>query len=133
MKSPTDRNFISPGNYEFYFYELLVVLTKELLKTNWLNSTSAVFGINSTAIMMYNHMNPGTTVRAAVLMLAGASTMLNRTNTLVNYGYVYDKDNQSEHLNEEKIKLNRGESVPPVAFSQTSLIPFPGCMKSHSE
>ena len=52
-------------------------------------------------------MIPGTTVRAAGLMFAGASTMLNRTNTLVNYGYVYDKENQSEHLNEEKIKLNR--------------------------
>ena len=96
MINPSVRNIINPDNYEFLFIKLLAskgieiqndVLTKEILKTNWLMSTSTFFGIISTAIMMYNYYNytnPDTTVRAAGLMAAGASTMFNRTNTLVN-------------------------------------------------
>ena len=69
--------------------------------------------------MMYNFMNPDTTVRTAGLLTAGASTILNRTNTLFNmtssmfhpYGWGTDLDpfgvesyinNQNEHLNENK-------------------------------
>ena len=77
-------------------------------------------------------MNQDTKARAACLMAAGSSTLLNRTNTTVDYGFdedigigpVSDKNNQSEHLNEEKIKLSNCE---------TSVKPIPGWRKSHSE
>ena len=142
MKNPTGKNIISSDNYELYFNKILAskgieiqndVLLNGTLKANWLKSTSVFFfGIISTAIMMYNYMSLDTKARAACLMAAGSSTMLNRTNTLVNYGFdedigkdpVSDKNNQSEHLNEEKIKLNNGE---------TSVKPIPGWTKSHSE
>ena len=36
---------------------------------------------------MYNYTSPDTTMKTGGLVAAGASTMLNRTNTLVNYGF----------------------------------------------
>ena len=62
--------------------------------------------------MINNYMNPDPTMRAAGLMAAVASAMLNRTNTLVIwYGWGNDVDpvgkesyanDQSEHLHEDE-------------------------------
>ena len=43
-------------------------------------------------------MSPDTTMRAAGLMAKGASTMLNRTNTLVN-GHSYGWSNHNDNVN----------------------------------
>ena len=121
--NPTDIYIISPDNYEFYFNKLLAskgieiqndVLTKEVVKANCFKLASIVSGFISAAITIYKYMachgrspmNPDTTMRAAGLMAAGASTMFNRTNTLVNgYGppsmfhHRYDWGNDNDKVN----------------------------------
>ena len=72
------------------------VLTK-VVKAIWLKFASTFIGIISTGIMMYKYMSPDTTMRTAGLVAAGASTMLNRTNTLVN-GPSYGYDNVNDWL-----------------------------------
>ena len=95
----TDRNFINPDNYEFYFKKRLTkrgieiqvfVLKMKQLKPIVKNRFQLFLVIISTAIMLYNYMAPDNTVRAAVLMTAVASTMLNRTKTLINCGFGKD-------------------------------------------
>ena len=62
-----------------------------------------VGGIAGTGFMLYNFTSPETTVKTAPLVAASASSIINRTNTLINYGYV----TCSEYLNEETGTLNK--------------------------
>ena len=105
MIDPTGRNIINRDNYEFSFNKLLEwknfkrqndVLPK-VVKANWLKFASNFIGIISTGIMMYKYMSPDTKMRTAGLVAAGTSTMLNRTNTLVN-GPSYGYDNVNDWL-----------------------------------
>ena len=53
--------------------------------------------------MIYNYLNPDSTVKTAVLVAAGASSILNRTYTLINYYYW----TPFEYMNEETGTLNK--------------------------
>ena len=97
----TDRNTINTNNYLFYFNKLLTsrgikiqyVLTKEIIKANALKVVSGISGIIGACFLIYNYMSPDSTVKTAALVTAGASNILNRTNTLFNYCY---RDNDDE-------------------------------------
>ena len=96
MINATDGNVISHDNYQFYFNKLLTlkgikiqndVLTQEVVKANGLRLFSTISGIISSGLMIYNFMSPDLTVRNAGHVATAASTMLNRTSTLLNYGF----------------------------------------------
>ena len=53
--------------------------------------------------MIYNYISPDTTIKTAGLVAAVASSILNRTNTLINYGY----GNPSEYMNAETGTLSK--------------------------
>ena len=53
--------------------------------------------------MLYNYISPETTVKTAALVAAGASSIINRTNNLINYGNV----TSFEYMNEETGTLNK--------------------------
>ena len=55
--------------------------------------------------MIYNYISPYTTVKTAGLLAAGASSILNRTITLISYGY----GTPSEYMNEEIVTLNKND------------------------
>ena len=101
MINATDRNTISHDNYQFYFNKLLTlkgikiqndVLTQEVVKANGLRLFSTILGIISSGLMIYNFMSPDITVRNAGHVATAASTMLNRTSTLLNYGFGRNQD-----------------------------------------
>ena len=94
MINATDGNTINLDNYQFYFNKLLSlkgikiqndVLTKETIRADGFRVLSTILGIIDTAFMIYNYMNPDTTVRTAGHVATGVSHMLNRTSTLLNY------------------------------------------------
>ena len=78
------------------------VLTKQMLKADGFRVISAILGIIGTAFMTYNYMNPDTTVRTAGHVATSASHMLNRTNTLLNFGLGMDRDRDQEHEQEHE-------------------------------
>ena len=47
--------------------------------------------------MIYNYIYPDTTVKSAGVVAMGASSILNRASTLVNYGYGEDLQSMSEN------------------------------------
>ena len=108
MINNTDRNIINSDSYEFYFKTLLAskgiklwndfLTKKEMVKARWLRFVSTSIRIIGSAIMMYIYLNADTTTGTACLMVAGTSTMLKRTNTLVN-GYSYSKGNDNNNDN----------------------------------
>ena len=109
MINATDRNVISHDNYQFYFNKLLTlkgikiqndVLTQEVVKANGLRLFSTILGIISSGLMIYNFMSPDITVRNAGHVATAASTMLNRTSTLLNYGFRRNQDQDLEHERE---------------------------------
>ena len=114
MINATDRNTISHDNYQFYFNKLLtlkgikiqnVVLTQEVVKANGLRLFSTILGIISSGLMIYNFMSPDITVRNAGHVATAASTMLNRTSTLLNYGFGRNQDqdqDQDQDLEHER-------------------------------
>ena len=112
MINATDRNTISHDNYQFYFYKRLTlkgikiqndVLTQEVVKANGLRSFSTILGIISSGLMIYNFMSPDITVRNAGHVATAASTMLNRTSTLLNYGFRRNQDqDQDQDLEHER-------------------------------
>ena len=55
--------------------------------------------------MIYDYISPDTTVKTAGLVAAVASSILNKTNTLINYGY----GTPFEYRNEETGTLNKKE------------------------
>ena len=92
----TDGNTINHDNYQFYFNKLLTlkgikiqnaVLTKEMIKTDDFRLSSTILGIIGTCFLIYNYLNPDTTVRTAGHVASHAIHMLNRTSTLLNYAY----------------------------------------------
>ena len=112
MNNATIRNTIYTNNYQFYFNKILTsrgiriqndVLTKETIKANGLRILSCLGGIAGTCFMIYNYMSPDSTVKTAALAAADSSNILNRTNTLINYGYGED---ESEDMNKETGSLN---------------------------
>ena len=110
MINATDRNTISHDNYQFYFNKHLTlkgikiqndVLTQEVVKANGLRLFSTILGIISSGLMIYNFMSPDITVRNAGHVATAASTMLNRTSTLLNYGFGRNQD-QDQDLEQER-------------------------------
>ena len=96
MISATDRAVVKPDNYQLYFNKLLTsrdikiqndVLTKEKINTNWAKHISGISGGLSALIMIYNCINPDTTVRTAAQVTAHASHIINRTDALMNYAW----------------------------------------------
>ena len=96
MINATDRNFINHDNYQFYFNKLLIlnnikfqndVLTKEMIKGKVMKILSNIGGIIGTGLFIFNCFYPASISRNAGTVAMGASTMLNRVNTLVNVGY----------------------------------------------
>ena len=96
MINSTDRNTIKHDNYQFYFSKLLSlkgikkqndVLTKEMIRAVGFSLASFILGIIGTSFMIYNYMNPYTTVRTAAHVATDASHLLNRTSTLLNYAW----------------------------------------------
>ena len=109
MINATDRNTISHDIYQFYFNKLLTlkgikiqndVLTQEVVEANDLRLFSTILGIISSGLMIYNFMSPDITVRNAGHVATAASTMLNRTSTLLNYGFGRNQDQDLEHERE---------------------------------
>ena len=105
MINATDRNTINTDNYQIYFNKLFTskgikiqddVLNKETIKAYGLKAVSSISGIVGTCFMIYNYMSPETTVKTAALVAAG-SNILNRTNTLFNYGYGYGTPSISDN------------------------------------
>ena len=111
MSNATDRITINTNNYRLYFNKLLTskgvkiqndVLTKELFKANGLRLVSTLCGIIATCFLIHKYKSPETTVKAAGLVAAGASSILNRTNTLFRYGYgEVDGEPSAKHLTDE--------------------------------
>ena len=106
----TDSNVISHDNYQFYFNKLLTlkgikiqndVLTQEVVEANGLRLFSTILGIISSGLLIYNFMSPDITVRNAGHVATAASTMLNRTSTLLNYGFGRNQD-QDQDLEHER-------------------------------
>ena len=102
----TDRNTINHDNYQFYFNKLLTlkgikiqndVLTQEKIKANGFRLISTILGIISPGFMKHNYIYPDTTVKTAGVVAMGASNMLNRASTLVNYGYGEDLQSMLEN------------------------------------
>ena len=107
MNNATDRNTINTNNYQFFFNKVLTsrgieiqneYLTKETIKANGLRILSCLGGIVGTRFVIYNYMSPDSKVKTAALLAMGESNILNRTNTLINYGYGED---DSEYMNKE--------------------------------
>ena len=99
MINGSDRNTINHDNYQFYINKLLTfkgfkiqndVLTQEKMKGNGFRLISTTLGIISPEFLIYNFIYPDMTVKNAGLVALGASSMLSRATTLVNYGYGED-------------------------------------------
>ena len=93
--------------------------------------------------MMYSYMNPDIKARAAGLMAAVASTMLNRTNTLVNefgtpimfhHGYGYG-DGNGIGIDPVSVESYPGSGyIDPITFPRTGYTdPRMGYTKDQSE
>ena len=119
MINATDRNTISHDNYQFYFNKLLTlkgikiqndVLTQEVVKANGLRLFSTILGIISSGLMIHNFMSPDISVRNAGHVATAASTMLNRTSTLLNYGFGRNQDQDQDQDLEHEREYTDGET-----------------------
>ena len=63
------------------------ILTKEMIRANGFRLSSTILCIIGSCFMIYDCMNPDTTVRTAAHVASQASHMLNRTSALVNFAY----------------------------------------------
>ena len=123
MINATNRNFFNHDNYQFYFNKLLAlkaikihndVLTQEMVKTDGFRLVSTILGIIGTCFLIYNYVSPNTTVKIAEHVATGASNILNRTSTLVNFGCGEEEVRKQfieklhgEYLNKEAGILNK--------------------------
>ena len=123
MINATDRNTINHDNYQFYFNKLFTlkfikiqndVLTQEKIKANGFRLISTNLGIISPGFMIYNYIYSDTTVKTAGVVAMGASSMLNRASTLINFGCGKEEQRnqfiekiQEEYIDEEMGTLNR--------------------------
>ena len=96
MINATDRNTTNHDNYQFCFNILLTlkgikiqndVLTQEKNNADGFRLISTILGMISPGFMIYNYIYPDTIVKTAGVVAMGASSMLHRASTLVNYGY----------------------------------------------
>ena len=62
-------------------------MIKEMIKANGFRLPSTILGIIGTCFVIYNYMNPDTTVRTAAHVASHASHILNRKSTLLNCAY----------------------------------------------
>ena len=94
LVNATDRAVVKKDIYQFYFKKHLTlnnkkiqndVLLNETTKTHGIESTLTIIGILASSFMIYNCINPDTTVRTAAQVTAHASHVINRTDTLFNY------------------------------------------------
>ena len=118
MINATDRNTINHDNYQFYFNKLLTlkdikkqndVLTQEMVKADGFRLASTILGIIGTCFMIYNYMNPDTTVKTAGHVATSASNILNRASTLFNFGCGEDEHSMLEN-HEQNSSENHEES-----------------------
>ena len=122
MNNATDRNVINHDNLIFYFNKLLKlnnikiqndVLTQEMVAGKCIKNLSTIGGIISSGLIIISYFFPDMISRNAGGIAMGASTMLSRVSTLVNYGYGEELDNdprntiQEEYINEKDGILNR--------------------------
>ena len=131
MINATDRNVISHDNYQFYFNKLLTlkgikiqndVLTQEVVKANGLRLFSTILGIISSGLIIYKFMSPDITVRNAGQVATAASTMLNRTSTLLNYGFGRNQDqdqDQDQDLEHEREYIDQRSCYTDLRSSYT--------------
>ena len=112
MNNATDRNTFKINNFQFYFNKHFTsrgikiqndFLTKGTFTADVLGVALYLGGILGMCFMIYIHISPNTTVKTAALVAVGASNILNKTNTLINYGY----GTPSEYMNEETGTLNK--------------------------
>ena len=94
MINATDRNVINHDSCIFYFKKLLKlnnmkiqndVLTQEMVTGKGISNLSTTGGIISSGLIIISHIYPDMTSRNAGGIAMGASTMLSRVSTLVNY------------------------------------------------
>ena len=122
MINATDRNVINHDNYIFFFNELLKlnnikiqndVLTQEMVTGKGIKNLSTIGGIISSGLIVIIYFYHDMISRNSGGIAMGASTMLSRVSTLVNYGYGEELDNdprntiQEEYINEEDGISNR--------------------------
>ena len=109
MDNATDRKDINTDNFQFYFNKLLTsqviriqndILTNETVKAKDMKSVSAISGIMGTFFMIYNYMNPDTTVKTAGLVAADASNILKRTNSI--FSHAYGDDDKDEEVGDQR-------------------------------
>ena len=81
-------------------------LTKETVKTNGIKSVSAISGIISTCLMIFNFMSFDSTVITAGLVALVAKNWLNRTNSLFSHGNVGD-DKDKDKDKDKKDQKNK--------------------------
>ena len=106
MINATDRNTMNHDNYQLYLNKLLKlnginiqndILTQEKIKVDGFKLISTILGIISPGFLIYNYIYPDITVKKAGLVAMGASSMLSRASTLVNYGYGEDLQSMLEN------------------------------------
>ena len=92
----TDRNVINHDNYIFYFNKILKlnnmkiqnkVLTQEMATGKGIKNLSTIGGLISSGLIIISNIYPNMISKNAGAIAMGASTMLSRVSTLVNYGY----------------------------------------------
>ena len=102
MINATDRNIINHENFIFYFNKLLKlnnnkiendVLTQEMVTGKGIKNLSTIVGIISSGLIIISHIDSDMISRNAGGIAMGASTILSRVSTLVNFGYGDELDN----------------------------------------
>ena len=129
---PRIEIFINHDNYIFYFNKLLKlsnikikndVLTQEMVTRKGIKNLSTIGGIISSGLIIISHIYPDMLSRNAGGIAMGASTMLSRVSTLVNFGYGEELDNDPRsgytnsqsgyNKNETWVKPNSEPRVKP--------------------
>ena len=96
MINAKDRNTINQDNFQFYFNKFLTlnnikiqndVLKKEMVKAKGFKQLSNIGGIIGWGLVITSYIYPDSIIKTVGIVAMSASNMLNRTNTLVNFGY----------------------------------------------
>ena len=104
MINATDINVINHDNYILYFNKLLKlnnikiqndVLTQEMVTGKSIKDLSTIGGIISSGLIKISYDYPDMMSKNAGGIAMGASTMLSRVSTLVNYAFGEELDNYS--------------------------------------
>ena len=134
MINATVRSTINHNNYQFYFNKLVTlnnikiqndVLSKELVKGNFLKQVSIIMGIAGWGFIKFNYIYPNAILRNAGAIAMGVSNMLNRTNTLVNVAYGEDMPSSSTDLGNDLRSDYTDDLRSDYADSETGAKPNP--------